>query len=210
MEIEELSCKLEEAEDLTHQKQWELDQLHKQSELEILKAKESLREELKSVHTQELKVRDDLIEMLKAKLVEKESQPAKSTHAAVEKVTVAPTATSDKESRSVEAEPATTGGELGKVTRKVTLPSLPRFSGEKLEDGAFERWTKKLLRHAELEKWTEREKLLQLELHLTNRAEQLYEVLPTEDKTDFSKAVKALGKRLQPVKSEALLSAQLF
>ena len=54
-----------------------------------------------------------------------------------------------------------------------------------------------------LEKWTEREKLLQLELHLSGRAEQLYEVLPAEDKAGFSKAVEALGPRLQPVKSEA-------
>jgi len=61
-----------------------------------------------------------------------------------------------------------------------------------------------------LEKWTEREKLLQLELHLRGRAEQLYEFLPAEDKAVFSKAVEALGPRLQPVKSEALLSAQLL
>ena len=66
------------------------------------------------------------------------------------------------------------------------------------------------MRHAELEKWTEREKLLQLELYLSGRAEQLYEVLPAEEKTSFSKAVEALGHRLRPVKSEALLSAQLI
>ena len=80
------------------------------------------------------------------------------------------------------------------ATRKVTLPTLPRFVGDRSEDGAFERWTKKLLRHAELEKWTEREKLLQLELHLSGRAEQLYEVLPTEEKASFEKAVEALGR----------------
>ena len=96
------------------------------------------------------------------------------------------------------------------ATRKVTLPTLPRFVGDRSEDGAFEHWTKKLLRHAELEKWTEQEKLLQLELHLSGRAKQLYEVLPTEEKASFEKAVEALGHRLQPVKSEALLSAQLM
>ena len=65
----------------------------------------------------------------------------------------------------------------------------------------------KFLHYAELEKWTDREKLLQLELHLGGRAEKLYEVLPEEEKADFCKA---LGSRLRPVCSEALLSARLM
>ena len=65
----------------------------------------------------------------------------------------------------------------------------------------------KLLRHTELEKWTEREKLLQLELHLVGRAEQVYKVLSEES---FSKAIDALKLRLQPVRNEALISAQLM
>ena len=212
-EMEDLRSRYEEAEDLTHQKQWELDQLQSQCELDTLRAKESLREELKAAHAQELKVRDDLIEMLRARLADSEASPKpKGTQAGVKKVTFAPSVPSPKagaeEAPAAKQEDKEEGA--AKVTRKVTLPSIPRFSGEKVEDGAFERWTKKLLRHAELEKWTEREKLLQLELHLTNRAEQLYEVLPAESKTEFSKAVEALGKRLQPVKSEALLSAQLL
>ena len=32
-----------------------------------------------------------------------------------------------------------------------------------------------------LENWTDQEKLLQLELHLCGKAEQLYEVLPSEE-----------------------------
>ena len=44
--------------------------------------------------------------------------------------------------------------------RKLTLPSLPKFSGENKDDDAFERWIRKLTRHAELERWTDQEKLL--------------------------------------------------
>jgi len=156
--------------------------------------------------------------MLRARLAELEGQPSKAAQATVKKVSFALKEPQDEESGGSAKEvggpsgyeSVSPEGEQVKVARKVTLPPLPWFSGEKLEDGAFERWTKKLLRHAELEKWTEREKLLQLELHLSGQAEQLYEVLPAEDKAVFSKAVEALGPRLQPVKSEAFLSAQLL
>ena len=56
-----------------------------------------------------------------------------------------------------------------------------------------------MTRHTELKCWTDREKLLQLELHLTNKAEQAYEVLPEEAKATFDKAVESLKKRLRPV-----------
>ncbi len=75
---------------------------------------------------------------------------------------------------------------------------------------AFERWLRKIQRHAELERWTEREKLLQLELHLTGRAEQIYEVLPLDARTTFQKATDSLKQRLRPVQNDALLSAQLM
>lgn len=61
----------------------------------------------------------------------------------------------EKEEQALGAGPA--------VARKLTLPTLPTFSGKKQEEDAFECWTQKLLRQAELERWTE---LLQLELHL--------------------------------------------
>ena len=177
--------------------------LRAQSELEVLKAKESVRAEMQKAHSQELRVRDDLIQLLKAKVASLEVGVSVVKAVAVDPVKAK---VDDRlVDTAVEKEVVATG-----ATRKVTLPTLPRFGGEKLEDGAFERWTKKLLRHAELEKWTEREKLLQLELHLSGRAEQLYEVLPVEEKASFAKVVEALGRRLQPVKSEALLSAQLM
>ncbi len=93
----------------------------------------------------------------------------------------------------------------------MTLPPLAKFGGDpSQDDDAFDRWVRKLLRHAELEHWTEREKLLQVELHLGGRAEQVYELLPAESRSTFAKAVDSLKRRLNPVHSEALLSAQLI
>ena len=62
-----------------------------------------------------------------------------------------------------------------------------------MENGSFEQWMKRFCCHAELEKWTEQEKLLQLELHVCGKAEQLYEVLPSEEKNCLFKAVEVLG-----------------
>ena len=56
----------------------------------------------------------------------------------------------------------------------------------------------------------DREKLLQFELHLGGKAEGIYDVLPADEKTTFDLATKALGKRVQPAKREALSSAQLL
>ena len=202
-QIKDLQGRLDEADDLADRTQWKLEQLRAQSELETLKAKESLRAEMQKVHSQELRVRDDLIQLLRAKVASLEAGSLVVKAVAVDPVE--PKREDRVADTPVEKEVVPTG-----ATRKVTLPTLPRFVGDRSEDGAFEHWTKKLLRHAELEKWTEREKLLQLELHLSGRAKQLYEVLPTEEKASFEKAVEALGRRLQLVNSEALLSAQLM
>jgi len=103
-EVEELTLKIEklqrcyeEAEDLSHRKEWEMEQLRSQSELATLKAKESLREELQTVHARELKVRDDLIHMLRARLAELEGQPSKAAQATV-KVSFAQKEPQDEES----------------------------------------------------------------------------------------------------------------
>ena len=66
------------------------------------------------------------------------------------------------------------------------------------------------LEYAKLESWSDREKLVQLELHLTDRAERLFEVLPKESKVSFSTAVDSLRKHLVPARRDALLSAQLM
>ncbi len=98
-------------------------------------------------------------------------------------------------------------------TGGMKLPALPNFSAETqsgLEGEAYERWLRKLAKHAELQRWTGRNKLLQFELHLTGRAERIYEVLSEDVKTDFSKATAALGERLRPAGRKALASAQLL
>jgi len=149
-EVEDMRRRYEEADDLSQRMEWEMEQLRSQSELATLKAKESLREELQTAHARELRVRDDLIQMLRAKLAELEG----ASQATVKKgpITLKEPRDEDPGGDAREAgdptgdESGSLGGEPVKVTRKVTLPSLLRFSGEKLEDGAFERWTKKLLR----------------------------------------------------------------
>jgi len=91
------------------------------------------------------------------------------------------------------------------------LPPLPMFGSTDTDDGdAFNRWINKLHRHAQLQQWTEHETLLQFELHLTGRAELLYEVLPSDDKRNLDTATAALRNRLQPVQHAALMSAQLM
>ena len=53
-------------------------------------------------------------------------------------------------------------------------------------------------------------KLLQFELHLTGKAESIYEVLSAELKGSYASATRALGERLRPARREALTSAQLL
>ena len=97
------------------------------------------------------------------------------------------------------------------VSRRIPLPPIPEFNGEKVDDeDSFGRWTKKFDKHSEIGRWSEREKLLQFELHLGGRAEAVYETLPADVKGSFSTAVEALRKRLQPPKRDALRSAQLI
>lgn len=75
------------------------------------------------------------------------------------------------------------------------------------DDAAFERWTKKHTHHAELEGWTAREQLLQLELHLCGWCMRSCRL--RRRRTSPHLAVKAMSSTLQPVRSEALLSAKL-
>ena len=217
-QLDDLQVQLEEERDLVDRKQWEMDELKRCRELEVLRAKEGVREEIHAAHAEELRARDKLIHLLKERVAFLEKRSPQRSESPEEDQSTDPTVVSqviassgvsrvpgevkENEEHALGAGPA--------VARKLTLPTLPRFGGEKQEEDAFERWTRKLLRHAELERWTEREKLLQLELHLVGRAEQLYEVLPDKAKASFSTAVDAPKQRLHPVRSEALLSAQLI
>lgn len=97
-------------------------------------------------------------------------------------------------------------------THRLRLPALPKFSGADVDkdSDSYTRWIKKLERHAELQKWSEHEKLLQFELLLTEKAEQVYQLLHDRAKASFSEATQALQSRLNPVRREALVSAQLM
>ena len=93
------------------------------------------------------------------------------------------------------------------------LSPLPGFNAECQADHEgeeYERWLRKLNKHAELQRWSQRDKLLQFELLLTGKAERIYEVLPEESKKDYATATKALGERLKPAGRKALSSAQLL
>ena len=91
------------------------------------------------------------------------------------------------------------------------LPPLPLFDGKVQESSdAYDRWSRKLRCYAELQQWSERDTLLQFELHLTGRAEELYDVLPEDVKQSSESAISALGDRLHPIRRDALASAQLI
>ena len=93
-------------------------------------------------------------------------------------------------------------GKSAHVPESLKLPPLPAFDGDNREDvDALSRWLAKLGKHAELMQWSERTKLLQFELHLTGRAERVYELLPSSAKSSFEKASQALSERLYPIES---------
>ena len=88
---------------------------------------------------------------------------------------------------------------------------MPAFDGDNRKDvDALGRWLAKLEKHTELLRCSECTKLLQFELHLTGRAERVYELLLSSIKSSFEEASKALRAWLYPVESEALVSAQLM
>jgi len=163
-----------------------------------------MREELELKYKRDIKTRDELIELLKAKV----SVVPSARHSDELAVSV----TNGRELRSsgggscdseVAEDPSRSG--------RLKLPTLPKFSGDDRDDvDSLKRWLAKLEKHAELQCWTEREKLVQFELHLAGRAERVYEILPSQVKESYVKATEALQERLNPVEREALVSAQLM
>ena len=185
---------------------WELDRLT--AELDAIK----------KAQERELQARDDLIQLLKEKVeqLQKHSEPSKSRNSSR-----SGTPESEPESAPVSTQPQSSPKGVSQseerasqqtTTRslRMTLPSLPMFSGEDADVDTFTRWLRRFTRHAELECWSEGAKLAQLELHLAGRAERLFEVLPAAVRESYQSAVAALQRRLVPVQREALLSAQLM
>ena len=184
---------MEDARDEVDRLKWKLESAQTEVELQVARA----REQTQVDHRKELESRDELIALLREKV-----QQLKGSKEVVELSSGSGCAPNTAE-KVLES-----GGRVGRIT----LPSLPTFSGEESRDDeeTFDRWVRRLERHAELEQWSDREKLLQLELRLKGRAERLFDFLSKESKSSFQAAVDGLRKRLAPVRREALVSAQLM
>ena len=176
------------------QAHWDLEECRRDMELNVARAKDSVREEMKGRHSKELAMKDEIITLLKEKLSTKKGSSGPSLGGG----------SSNSKPVEVDKDPPQAVEERT-TSKKMTLSTLPKFNGD---GDAFDRWLCKFSHY--LEQWTERQKLLQLELYLSGRAQQVYKVLPTSAKDTFSKAVESLKKRLQPVANEALLSTQLM
>ena len=88
---------------------------------------------------------------------------------------------------------------------------LSYFNGEDaIDNGAFNRWVRKLQICAEVDKWSDHEQILQLEFHLTGKAVATHDVLSSEVKNNSKSAANALRDCLQPVNREALKYAELI
>ena len=134
-------------------------------EYQLSKVRESMREELELKYMRDIKTRDELIELLKAKV----SEDSPTLHSSDHTVSII----NEREFRSSGGgsnEPEA-GEDLNRAN-PLKLPALPKFSGDDRDDvDSLKRWLAKLEKHAELQCWTEREKLVQFELHLAGRAE---------------------------------------
>ena len=204
-------------EDALDRVSWELEEARRDFELKLLTAKEEVRSELQRAHSKELASRDDVIQLLKEK-VDKDNKGAssdKKADSSTRRVSTEHIASSLAQSMSEDTAASPTQGALKESTARSCTnryPQLSKFSGEGEQEDpeCYQRWLRKLERVAELQQWSEREKLIQFELLLTGKAERMYDVLPEGTKATFKEATEALRKRLSPVRREALVSAQLM
>ena len=122
-------------------------------------------EELELKYKRDIKTRDELIELLKAKVSEGSLKLRSGQHT-VSVINGWESHSSGGGSNEPEAV------EDPSCANRLKLPTLPKFSGDDRDDvDLLKRWLAKLEKHAELECWTEREKLVQFELHLGGCAE---------------------------------------
>lgn len=78
---------------------------------------------------------------------------------------------------------------LAVQVQAATLPPLVSFDGQgDGDDMEFDRW---LNRFEERAKWTKGTKLCQLWLHLSKIADQVYQMLPKEDKGSYAQVLEA-------------------
>ena len=200
------------------EKQQALVEMEQETTLRVTQATEQLRQDLESRHKREIKAQMELIGMLRLQT------HTRSTHTSDEstgRINNDPPPSSDGRGLDTHHEGlqqmslnnAHHGSETDNSPRtegpiqQISLPPLATFDGK---EHAFDRWSRKLCRYAELQKWTDRDTLLQLELHLTGRAEEIYKILPETVKCLPDSAMSALRERLHPVRNDALVSAQLM
>ena len=94
---------------------------------------------------------------------------------------------------------------LAAQVQAASLPPLLCFDGHSDgDDTEFLLWIERFEERARLSKWTEETKLCQLRLHLAKLADQVFQMLPKEDKSSYSRAVGALKKRFRSVEIEEL------
>ena len=150
--------------------QWEMDRMKRDFEYQLLKVRESMREEFELKYKRDIKTRYELIELLKAKVSEGSLKLRSGEHT-VSVINGRESHSSGGRSNEPEAVE-----DLSRANH-FKLPALPKFNGDDKDAvDSLKRWLAKLEKHAELQCWTEREKLVQFELHLAGRAERVYEV----------------------------------
>ncbi len=178
-----------ELQDVANRADQKLRNLEKDQELEMLRGKERVRNEFKEAHDQDIRAKDDLIQLLKAK-VESLERNARGHITEAPGAATVPVSRDDayalgggspREEDSVSQmreHPADKDGvspsqsmDSSGTACRLRLPPLPKFSCEDRDDAdAMARWLRKLDRHAEIKKWSTRERLLQFEMHLAGRA----------------------------------------
>ena len=89
-----------------------------------------------------------------------------------------------------------------------SLPALPHFAGQDVDsttdEDSFDRWLEQFEERSRIAGWTSEQQLCQLKAHLEKTALQVFRMLTTEERSDYTKAVGALRKRFKPVAIEEL------
>lgn len=182
--IRDLEDARDDAFESSDRSQWEMDRMKRDFEYQLLKVRESMREELELKYKRDIKTRDELIELLKAKV----SEGSSKLHSGEHTVSVI----NRRESRNSGGgsnEPEAVE-DLSRANH-LKLLALPQFRGDDRDYvDLLKRWLAKLEKHAKLQCWTEQEKLVQFELHVAGCAECVYEVLPSHVKESYVKATR--------------------
>ena len=143
-----LRSMLEEMRDIADERLCRIEEMERVLEIEVLRTKEVVRTDLEERYRRELNARDELIELLKAQycvgqpsrqLMETQPMSSNQEIEAAGQQEKAGDRTTDLGGGSPTETPDATG-EANKEgrTRKLTLPPLPKFSGEEQEVGAFD------------------------------------------------------------------------